>query len=197
MYFSLTTKSRYHEALVASYKAANNWPADAVKVDDETSERLYAALVAGDDIQSDGAGGFVITPKPGATLEQLKDAAIKVVDSVSDAARESLVGNPLRSVEYQITAAEAQAYKDAGYTGSLPRSVAIWAAVKGISGQAAADSILSKAAAWNQVLYDVRDARLRAKDAIRAASDAAAIEATVSELRVDLAAMAADNPVDL
>nr|WP_286946246.1 phage tail protein [Pseudomonas sp. UBA6718] len=98
------------------------------------------------------------------------------IDYAADAARRAVAGDPLRAVEYEKSAAEAQAFKDAGYpAGAVPRTVAAWA-IEGRTAQQAADSILAEAAAYNEALYQIREARLQAKALVRAAMDAGQVE---------------------
>lgn len=107
----------------------------------------------------------------------VKAAALcSAIDVAADAARRAVAGDPLRAVEHEKSAAEAQAFKDAGYpAGAVPRTVAAWA-IEGRTAQQAADSILAKAAAYNEALYQIREARLQAKAMVRAAMDAGQIE---------------------
>ncbi|KJC17481.2 phage tail protein [Pseudomonas aeruginosa] len=98
------------------------------------------------------------------------------IDAAADTARRAVAGDPLRAVEYEKSAAEAQAFKDSGYpAGAVPRTVAAWA-IEGRTAQQAADSILAEAAAYNEALYQIREARLQAKAMVRAAMDAGQIE---------------------
>ncbi|QVM87418.1 hypothetical protein I0D68_20075 [Pseudomonas lalucatii] len=85
------------------------------------------------------------------------------IDTAADAARRAVAGDPLRAVEYDRAAAEAQAFAAAGYPeGAVPRTVAAWA-INGRSAQQAADSILAEAAAYTEALYQIREARLQAR----------------------------------
>lgn len=104
------------------------------------------------------------------------------IDVAADAARCRVAGDPLRSVEYDLARLEAQAFADAGYpSDAVPRSVAAWA-INGRSARQAADSILAKAAAFTEALYQIREARLKAKEQIRHA-----IEAGNTQLAQDIA----------
>lgn len=111
-----------------------------------------------------------------ALLAELKDGLCRDVDAAADAARAAVAGDPLRAVEYEKSAAEAQVFKDAGYPAeAVPRTVSAWA-IEGRTAQQAADSILAEAAAYNEALYQIREARLQAKAMVRAAMDAGQIE---------------------
>jgi hypothetical protein len=91
------------------------------------------------------------------------------IDSAADTARRAVAGDPLRAVEYERSAAEAQAFKSAGYpANSVPRTVSAWA-IGGRTALQAADSILLEAAQFNEALYQIREARLGAKEMVRQA----------------------------
>ncbi|UUC83854.1 phage tail protein [Stutzerimonas stutzeri] len=98
------------------------------------------------------------------------------VDTAADAARARVAGDPLRAVEYDRAAAEAQAFADAGYpAAAVPRTVAAWA-INGRTAREAADSILAEAAAYTEALYVIRETRLAAKEQIRTLMDAGEVE---------------------
>jgi hypothetical protein len=90
------------------------------------------------------------------------------LDNCADQARRIFAVDPLRAIEYQRVAAEAQAFKDAGYPEeAVPRSVAAWA-ISGRTPQEAADGILIEATRYAEVLYLIRERRLEAKELIKA-----------------------------
>ncbi|HBO9849833.1 TPA: phage tail protein [Pseudomonas aeruginosa] len=106
----------------------------------------------------------------------LKVQLCKAIDAEADIARRAVAGDPLRAVEYEKAASEAQAFKDAGYPGgAVPRTVAAWA-INGRTAQQAADNILAEAAAYNEALYQIREARLAAKELVRQAMAANQVE---------------------
>jgi hypothetical protein len=91
------------------------------------------------------------------------------IDTAADTARRAVAGDPLRAVEYDRAATEAQAFKSAGYPAeAVPRTVAAWA-ISGRTAQQAADNILLEAAQFNEALYQIREARLGAKELVRQA----------------------------
>lgn len=102
---------------------------------------------------------------------------IEAIDSAADYARARIVGDPIRVVEYQVAEKDALAYKDAGYTGTVPPSVAVWAAAKGWTAQQSADDILNAATLWRQALIGLRQARLAGKEGVRQAVDEDAADA--------------------
>jgi hypothetical protein len=90
------------------------------------------------------------------------------IDQAADTARRAVAGDPLRAVEYDRAASEAQAFATAGYQGDVPPMVAAWA-INGRTAQQAADDILREAAQYNGALVQLRATRLQAKELIRAA----------------------------
>lgn len=90
------------------------------------------------------------------------------IDQAADNAREKVAGDPLRAVEYQRSADQAQAFKDAGYPAeAVPPMVAAWA-ISGRTAQQSADSILAEANAYYDALTLIRTTRLAAKEQVRA-----------------------------
>ncbi|WP_249604876.1 hypothetical protein [Chromobacterium sp. IRSSSOUMB001] len=126
-------------------------------------------------------------------LEQHKLAQCARLDAEADVIANWHAISPPRLVEYQRAAAEAQGFKDAGYKGEAPPAVRSWAEAKGWDGQQAADSILAKAAACEQALYAIRDARLKGKEAVRQASDETAARTAADEAVSQLRQLAAGD----
>lgn len=126
-------------------------------------------------------------------IPQLKDRLCHQIDDTADLARLAIAGDPLRVIEYERAALEAQAYKDADYTGTVPPAVNSWAEAKGWSGQQAADNILVEAASWNKALYGLRDMRLKGKETVRNAADIvatqAAADAVINQIRSAVASV--------
>lgn len=143
---------------------------------------LFPGAILGRDftLRDDGEGPYIdkwelAAPKP--TAPELLQAGLiarcaslcRAIDDAADAARVAVVGAPLRDEEYKLAAAEAQAFKDAGYPAwNIPRSVSAWA-IQGRTPQQAADNILSEARRYNEALYAIRETRLQAKGLVRKA----------------------------
>lgn len=125
-------------------------------------------------------GAFVIVPPPQPTFDEYKKAGMVKIDHVAEVARVAAVGDVMRAVEYDITAQEAKEYKEAGYPAEIPPSVKTWAEIKGWTGQQAADNILETRARYIECLLQVRDIRLRAKDAVAVAVDSDAVDVAVT-----------------
>ena len=104
------------------------------------------------------------------------DELLQIIDNAADAARQRIVGDAVRVVEYQVAEADATAFKNAGYTEAVPPFVGVWAQAKNWTAQQAADDILAAAASWRQALIGLRQARLMGKEAVRTASSDAAAE---------------------
>ncbi|UZE07466.1 phage tail protein [Pseudomonas corrugata] len=114
-------------------------------------------------------GAWVLTEENAAELlRQEAERLCTQVDAAADSARRTLAGDPLRALEYQQAALEAQAFKDQGYPKkAVPLAVSAWI-VKGRTARQAADQILAKAAEFEANLLALRELRLKAKVQIRA-----------------------------
>lgn len=112
----------------------------------------------------DGYPTLVEPGQPAPTAEVLS----RVIDRAADSARRAVAGDPLRAVEYDRAASEAQAFAAAGYQGEVPPMVAAWA-INGRTAQQATDDILREAAQYNGALVQLRTTRLQAKELIRQA----------------------------
>lgn len=97
------------------------------------------------------------------------------IDADTDAIYRAVEGD--RTTEYLRAEEEAKAYKDAGYTGTVPDSVASWASAKGKSATWATDDILATATGWRQAQSAIRATRLTCKEQARAATDLAPVVA--------------------
>lgn len=152
-------------------------PAGTVSIDFDAYAELLGATAQGKlkKVYPDGTHALVDPPAP--PLSDVCGAQCKRIDDAADAARLAVAGDPLRAAEYQIAEVEAKAFRDAGYSGTVPQSVLSWSEAKQWTPQVAADDILTVAAAWNGALYAIRDVRLKAKEAVRAANTAEAAAA--------------------
>lgn len=103
-------------------------------------------------------------------------AASEQIDLAADTARRTLAGDTLRALEHQTAADEAKAFAQAGYTGEAPPSVQAWMDAAELDAQAATDSILAKAQAWQAALYAIRAARLKGKQGVLKAATHTAME---------------------
>lgn len=94
-------------------------------------------------------------------------ACLVQIDNDTDAIYGAVLGN--RAEEYTLAANEAQAYKAAGYTGSVPSSVQSWATAKSWTATQSADDILLTAAKWTSAQSAIRAQRLLHKEQVRTA----------------------------
>ena len=100
---------------------------------------------------------------------------IRQIDADTDAIYRAVQGD--RAMEYVLAESDAKAYKSAGYTGTVPGSVASWASAKGQTATWAADDILTTATGWRQAQSSIRATRLTCKEQARAATDLAPVVA--------------------
>jgi hypothetical protein len=158
----------------SSIHAAEAIPADAKEITIDRHQELLQGQSDGKVIAS-GADGLPILTSPPPTPVTTAGLCSQI-DAAADTARRAVAGDPLRAVEYERSAGEAQAFKDAGYpAGAVPRTVAAWA-IGGRTAQQAADNILVESAAYTEALYQIREARLGAKQLVRQAMDAGNVD---------------------
>jgi hypothetical protein len=125
------------------------------------------------------------SPQPVADppLESEKAAMTAKIDADADAIRFAVIG--ARATEYQLANEQAQAFADAGYTGTVPEYVKSWVDAKAAGGvnwtaKQAADDILATAALWLSAQAQIRAHRLMRKEQVRAASDMAGISSAMT-----------------
>ncbi len=112
-----------------------------------------------------------------ANVEAFRARSILQIDADTDAIYGAVLGH--RAEEYTLAASEAQAYKTAGYIGTVPGSVQSWATAKSWTTTQAADNILLTAAQWRGAQTLIRAARLARKEEARLA-DAAGIRSAMT-----------------
>lgn len=156
MYFSASTGGFYLPGMQ---------PAGSVEISTALHLELRDKQAQGLQIVSGEDGYPIAVSQP---IEITAERLCSQIDKSADAARRAVAGDPLRAVEYDRAASEAQAFAAAGYQGEVPPMVAAWA-IGGRTPQQAADSILAEAAQYNGALVQLRTVRLQAKELIRAA----------------------------
>jgi hypothetical protein len=110
-------------------------------------------------------------------LTALRTAAGATVDAAAEAARCRYVTSGAgQAMTYLRKAQQAQAFKDAGYSGAVPALVQAAATGRGLAAQAAADLILATQAAWETIGAAIETARETGKTAVGEAADAGAIQ---------------------
>ena len=126
-------------------------------------------------------GHLVILPPPQPTLAEHAAGALLRIDHHAEVTRVAAVGDVLRSVEYDLVAAEADVFKASGYQGDAPPTIKSWMDVTGMSAQEACDNILTTRANYISCLTQVRDIRLKGKAAVSTATDVASVDAAVED----------------
>lgn len=112
------------------------------------------------------------------TLGDLVSKTLIEIDSDTDAIYGAVLGN--RGPEYLDAEIAAKAYKDAGYTGTVPEDVQSYATAMGWIAQQAADDILLTAANWRPAKSAIRANRLAAKEAVRDSLTISEVEAVLA-----------------
>ncbi|GFM82873.1 hypothetical protein PSCICN_35650 [Pseudomonas cichorii] len=170
-------------------------PADAVEI----SEDIYTSVIANPPagkVRSHDESGLPILIDP-VQVVATADELCEQIDAVR------LVGTleALRVLEYSLAVSEAQAFKAAGYpVDAVPRAVAAYA-INGRTPQEAAEAILQASADTADMLYQIREARLAAKESVRALvaagehEQAKAVVATVIDLIRELTAGSGGEPL--
>lgn len=125
----------------------------------------------------------------GTDLQTARADAARRIDAAVDAATYRVVGS--RLAEYQQAETEASAYRDAGYSGEVPASVAAHVEAYGVSAQEAADTILAMASAWRGAQMQMRVARLTAKQQCASAADIPQLDVLVAQATTDINAAVA------
>lgn len=115
----------------------------------------------------------VIAAEAASAILTARTALLKQIDADTDAIYLAVQG--YRGPEYMLAETDATAYKDAGYTGTVPSSVQSWATAKSQTAQWAADDILATAAAWRTAQASIRAQRLARKEQARTAADLAPV----------------------
>jgi hypothetical protein len=119
-----------------------------------------------------GAWGILPSKQPqiDAAFAASKTTFIAKVDADVDGIYDAAIGN--RGPEYDQASAEANAFKAAGYTGTVPASVSSWATAKGWTTTASADDIIAAATRLTAARDAIRAQRLLRKEQAKAATDA-------------------------
>lgn len=123
--------------------------------------------------------GHAYDPETQAVVSFTPETAVDkedLVASIDDAVAAIYARYNRFQAEYTEREAQAQDYKNAGYTGDVPVQVAAFATPAGKTGQQAADIILSQAAQLRGALSQLGVLRMR-KYEVLAAPDAAAAQA--------------------
>ena len=120
--------------------------------------------------------GENLTPPPPPPFDRAA-AALQIDEAVA-----AIYGRFTRfQLEYTEREQQAQAYKDAGYTGPVPPRVAEFSTPAGMPAQAATDLILQQAVNLRTAQGELSALRMRKYEVLRAATDAQA-QAVAAEI---------------
>lgn len=115
---------------------------------------------------------MIITHKESKVLNEF----LAFVEEAAAEARVRILGDAHKAKEYEIAEREAIAFAAQNFSGDPGRSILSWAAAKKWSVRQAAEDILAAAKRSEDKLHLIRDARLGAKEAIKAANTAAKVQ---------------------
>ena len=140
---------------------------------DSTTHELVAAdpqIIGGKWVQD-----WAAQPIPAPVIAQRSQALRSGLVTQIDEAVAAIYGRFTRfAIEYQEREAQAQAYKDAGYTGAVPPRVSEFATPAAMPVKDATDLILSQAANLRTSQGELSALRMRKYEVLRAKSDAQA-----------------------
>ena len=176
-------------------------PSDVILI---TDDEHVKALTAGPDRLDVIDGKFSIRParpsdqyiwKDGAwtldaDLQAAAEAATRTAlcTQIDDAVAAIYTRYARFSDEYTLRLSQAQAYKDAGYTGAVPEQVAAYATPAVVTAQAAADLIIAQAAALSAAIAQLGVLRMR-KYEVKAAASVADAEAIATSVLAAISAV--------
>lgn len=92
--------------------------------------------------------------------------AAQQIDQAADQARSAVLGDPLRAVEYRLTAEQAERFAASDCVGPVPPTVQAWMDAADLDARAATDSILVESRAWEAAIYTIRSERLKGKQGV-------------------------------
>lgn len=134
------------------------------------------------------------TPEEAADIDARKASAfsnykadcVGSIDDDADDIRRAVLG--ARTTEYQQAETDADNFKTAGYTGTVPDSVQSWLNAKNAVGanwtaQQAADDILTTASQWRSAQTQIRFNRLLRKEQAKAAPTQVDLDTAMSAWR--------------
>lgn len=139
-------------------------------------------------------GGALVAPVPITAAQQLAQLQTQLcaqIDATADQVYIAIGGpSPGRLAEYQQAGADAASYKAAGYTGTVPATVACWVTASGMDAKDAADNIIATAAQWVGALEAIRAGRLIGKASVTKAADVASAQAAADAAIANVQAVA-------
>lgn len=138
------------------------------------------------EIGVEASPGWTKTPMPFSLTEAKAQLVVGIDDEVA-----TIYHKYTRfQGEYELREAQAQAFKDAGYTGEVPPQVAAFATPAGLDTQTATDTILAQAANLRGALAQLGVLRMRKYEVINAA-DLATAQTKHDEIIIAISAIGA------
>jgi hypothetical protein len=110
-----------------------------------------------------------------------------LVDLDVDSIYMAVLGN--RATEYTLAKDDATAFKNAGYSGTVPTTIQNWATLNNQTTQWSADNILAASANLLNVQLSLRVHRLTAKSDLKAATTVNGVRTTLSNWNAYIAAL--------
>lgn len=163
-----------------SIHVENQIPSDAVEITVEEWQSLLDGQSSGQIISADANGKPVLTLPPEPLLADVKAAALKQIDAEAEVLRGVYItANSGQVATYILKYNEATLFKTAGYTGTIPGLVQSEMDATGSTAQASADLIIAQYTAWASLAASIETVRRKAKIAVGAATDSAAVQAGV------------------
>ncbi|KMQ72834.1 hypothetical protein [Marinobacter subterrani] len=167
LYFSKTAGGFFDDAI------HDNLPADVVEISYEDHATLINGQADGSTIKVDSDGRPYLESKPIPVLADRRKSAKQAIDRAAGQARQRYVSDgQLVEQEYRQALEATKEWRAAGSpANSVPADIQVWADAAGISAEESAQNIEATAAAWTQVLSNIRQIRLSGKAAVDAATD--------------------------
>lgn len=129
-------------------------------------------------------------PAPVPTLAELQASAVRRIDAAAEATRlRYITGGAGQAATYMVKEQQAEAFKAAGYAGTVPGMVQAEVDATGATAQQAADVILATRDAWVAKAVQIEDARRKGDVAVAVAADVAAVQAALSTALAALGAL--------
>lgn len=171
-------------------------PVDAVEVRNSDYEKLMAGQSAGQKIQPDSSGIPVLVTISRSISEQ-KGFACTAIDTAAGAARTQFAtSSAFIESEYQRSYDTAVAWINSGYQGEAPKPVKSDAEAFGRTDQEAAQYIKSTGDYWFSKLDEIRDIRLKGKQAVETAPDDADFNSVAQPFIDQLEALKPEDDIE-
>jgi hypothetical protein len=173
------------------YDSADSPLPDGVAAIAITADQWFACITTPGYVVRNGV---LVAPTPLTDAEKLaalQPALCVEIDAAADAAYVAIGGSsPGRLAEYQQASTDANAYRAAGYDGTIPPTILCQCIASGQTPQQATDDIIAMATAWNQALVAIRSARLIGKSKVNASTTSVDAQAQADAAMANIMAVA-------